>query len=175
MILFHLPDDEGLLAAIGKVAVRHGQLDYMLRMTVKSLANLSIRQALDATERQGSRELRERIRKLAKQRLGEGQTLVLLDGLLARARRASARRNQLLHGLWAAHLDGEAVLRHDDETWHPLPTAAELDAVAVDLHDIATEINFARLDGFLKVALDRRGDLVADNRPAPIESRAGAD
>jgi hypothetical protein len=156
MILFHLPDDERLLAAVGKVAVRHGQLDYVLRMTVKSLANLGVREALDATERQGSRELRERIRKLANQRLGEGQPLVLLDGLLARARRASARQNQLLHGLWAAHLDGEAVLRHDDKNWNALPTAAELDAVAVDLNEIATAINFARLDGFLKEALDRR-------------------
>jgi hypothetical protein len=156
MILFHLPDDERLLAAVGKVAVRHGQLDYVLRMTVKSLANLGVREALDATERQGSRELRERIRKLANQRLGEGQPLVLLDGLLARARRASARQNQLLHGVLAAHLDGEAVLRHDDKNWNALPTAAELDAVAVDLNEIATAINFARLDGFLKEALDRR-------------------
>ncbi len=60
MITLDIPTDPALLAAVGKVALRHGQLDYVLRMTVKSILKLSIRDALDATDRQGSRELRDR-------------------------------------------------------------------------------------------------------------------
>src|SRR5258708_10131041 len=100
MIYFKLPDDPALLAAVAKVAIRHGQLDYVLRMRVKSIERLTIRQGLDATERQGSAALRERVRKLARKKLGEGRALVLLDALLARSGRATRRRNQLLHGLW---------------------------------------------------------------------------
>ena len=76
MITLDIPTDSALLAAVGKVALRHGQLDYVLRMTVKSILKLSIRDALDATDRQGSRGLRDRVRKLAKKRFGEGDTLV---------------------------------------------------------------------------------------------------
>jgi hypothetical protein len=83
MIYFKLPDDPALLAAVAKVAVRHGQLDYVLRMAVKSIERLTIRQGLDATERQGSAALRERVRKLARKKLGEGRALVLLDAMLA--------------------------------------------------------------------------------------------
>lgn len=60
MILLNIPDDPTVLAALGKVAIRHGQLDYILRMTVKSILALSIREALDATARQGSKDLRKR-------------------------------------------------------------------------------------------------------------------
>ena len=58
MIYPGLPDDQQVLAAIGKIALRHGQLDYVLKMAVRSLTGVSIDEALDATERQLSRELR---------------------------------------------------------------------------------------------------------------------
>jgi len=32
MITFGIPDDNQMLAAIGKVAIRHGQMDYVLRI-----------------------------------------------------------------------------------------------------------------------------------------------
>jgi len=34
-IILDLPENLDLLAAVGKVAIRHGQLDHVLRMTVR--------------------------------------------------------------------------------------------------------------------------------------------
>ena len=73
------------LATIGKIALRHAQLDNQLRMTIKDLAGVTQNEALDATARQGSSELRKRVQKHGRKRLGEGQALVRLDDLLQRA------------------------------------------------------------------------------------------
>src|ERR1700737_3647452 len=53
-----LPKDEQLLAAIGRIALTQGQLDNALRMAIKDLADVTKEQALDATARPGSGELR---------------------------------------------------------------------------------------------------------------------
>jgi len=82
MITFHVPTDKDLLAAFGEVALRHEHLNHILRMTIKTLARLEVGEALDATAYDGSRQLRERIRKLARQSLGEGQPLLKLQALL---------------------------------------------------------------------------------------------
>ena len=153
-IVFSLPDDPALLAAVGRVAIRHGQLDHVLRMMVKTLTGITIEEALDATERQGSAALRGRVRKLAKQKLGEGEALVRLDALLARAGRVTKRRNELLHSLWAHQLDGQGVMRGDDGKWYDHPAIAELDALVSSLEEVAWELNGARLEGFLKEALE---------------------
>jgi hypothetical protein len=153
MIYPGLPDDQQVLAAIGKIALRHGQLDYALKMAVRSLTGVSIDEALDATERQLSRELRDRVRRLAKKRFCEGDVLVRLDAILNRAQRATQRRNELLHGLWAYELDGGPVMRTRGREFGPIPTVAALEAVADDLAQIAKDLTFARLDGFLRNAL----------------------
>ena len=69
MIYPALPEDPQVLAAVGKIALRHGQLDYALKMAVRSLAGITIREAIDATARQSSRDLRERVRRLARNAL----------------------------------------------------------------------------------------------------------
>jgi hypothetical protein len=153
MIYMGLPEDPLVLAAIGKIALRHGQLDYSLKMAVKTLTNTTIPEAIDATERQSSRDLRERIRRLARKRVGEDDALVRLDALLERARRATDRRNELLHGLWAQELDGGSVIRARGIEFEPIPTVKDLEAVADALAQIAKDLNFARLDGFLRDAL----------------------
>ena len=71
-ITFHVPGDLAFLQAVARVTICHAHLDYALRMCIKSLTGLGIEEALDATELEGSRMLRERIRKLARTRLGEG-------------------------------------------------------------------------------------------------------
>ena len=73
MMMFHVPEDPGLLAAFGEVALRHEHLSHILRMTIKTFAGIEVNEALDATAFEGASLLRERVRKLAKQRLGEGQ------------------------------------------------------------------------------------------------------
>ena len=154
MIHFSLPDDPALLAAVGKVAIRHGQLDFVLRRTIKSIENLTIAQGDDATAGQGSAELRRRVRKLARRKLGEGRALLLLEALLTRAGRATRRRNELLHGLWVAELDAKAMVLRDDGSSAEVPRVPELEGLVDELTAIANELNDARLVGFLKEALD---------------------
>jgi hypothetical protein len=111
MVGHGLPTDEKILAAVGSIALRHGQLDNALRMTIKDLTGVDRTEALDATARDGSRELRERIRKLARQRLGDGAALVRLQALLTRAARATEKRNELMHAVWGTELDGGPMIR----------------------------------------------------------------
>ena len=153
MIYPGLPEDQEVLIAIGKIALRHGQLDYALKMAVRSLSGITISEALDATARQSSRELRERVRRLARKRLGEGEVLVRLDAILERSRQAAEKRNELLHGLWAHELDGEPVIRTQGHEFRPIPAVVALEAVADDLSRVAKDLNHARLDGFLRDAL----------------------
>ncbi len=155
MMMFHVPEDKELLAAFGEVALRHEHLNHILRMTIKTLARLTPAEALDATSYDGSRQLRNRIRKLARQRLGEGEPLLKLQALLERCKRATEKRNELVHCVWAKELDGEPQRRSPDHKWQPLPTIEELSALAEELQNLTESLNTARLDGFLSEALSK--------------------
>ena len=144
MITLQIPEDKQVLAAVGTISIRHGQLDYCLKMTIKSIMGLSILETLDATDSQGSFDLRKRIRKLAKQRFGEGETLVKLDALLTRASRATGNRNQILHSLWAYELDGTPVIRNRDHSFQPIPNIIKLNELASEIFTITTDFNNAR-------------------------------
>ncbi len=150
---FHVPSDQDLLAAIGKVALRHEHLSHILRMTIKTLARLEVDEALDATAYDSSSQLRERIKKLARQRLGEGESLLKLQALLERCKRATERRNDLIHSVWGRELDGEPARRGSGTEWKPLPTVPELDGLAEDIMRLTGELNVARLEGFVHEAL----------------------
>lgn len=153
MITFGMPTDDRLLAAIGRIALRHGQLDYVVKMTIKSVVEVPIREALDATQKAGSAQLRERALKLTKQRLGDGKPYLLLEAVLNRARRASDRRNKLLHSLWAADPEGQHLVREDDHTWSEPPTVEKLDDLAREFEKIIADLNQARLEGYLYEAI----------------------
>jgi hypothetical protein len=103
--IFGLPHDPAVLQALGVVAIRQGHLDRMLRMTYKILAELPAGQALDETLRESSSALRKRIHKVATQRLGDGATLVKLQALLDRAKSATDKRNELMHGVCGREVD----------------------------------------------------------------------
>ena len=156
MIYFSLPDDNVLLAAIGEVTLRHEHLNHMLRMTIKTLARLSVNDAVDATARDGSAQLRKCIRNLARQRLGEGEPLLKLLALIERCARATDRRNDLVHSVCAKELDGEAVRRNSSHGWQPLPSVEELHNLGTEIAELANELNQARLEGFLQEALSKR-------------------
>jgi hypothetical protein len=156
IIYMDVPEDKDILVGVGVLTIRNSQLDYALRMTIKSLANLSIEEALDATARVGSQELRKRINKLATQRLGEGPSLLKLQAILKRAGTATDKRNIYVHSLWAQELDGSAVIRNDDHSWEAVPSAQELEKLANNIHAITQELNTARLHGFLSEALSNK-------------------
>ncbi len=149
-----------MLAALGRIALRHGQLDNVMKMVIKDLAGVTREEALDATSKQMSGELRRRIRKLAKQRLGEGRALVKLDALLERAQRATERRNELFHQTWGTEktLGTDArhvVIRDARHTFQKAPTLRELKASVDELENILEDLLNAQR-GFLSEALKKK-------------------
>src|SRR5947209_2680241 len=88
-VLLVIPDDVELLKAAGCVAFAHGQLELALQMTVKTLAGLSVRDALDATDMMKTYELRDKIKKLFRQETRDEVAKSKLDALLNKAKRLS--------------------------------------------------------------------------------------
>lgn len=156
MLIFHVPQDQELLAALGEVTLRHEQLNFILKMTIKSIARLSSNEAFDATQYEGARTLRDRIRKLARQKLGEGEPLLKLQVLLTRAGRLTKRRNELTHGIWAKELDGSSGVMEAFGVLQPLSSLNELENLAKEIEALTKELNHARLEGFLKIALEEK-------------------
>jgi hypothetical protein len=156
MISFHVPDDPEWLQAYGTVSVRHAHLDYILRMMVKTLADVEISEALDATRREGSAALRERVRKLAKTKLGEGTALVKLQSLLERCGDATEKRNRLIHRICARELDGGPLMRTEDHRWEDLPPHNALGDLAEEIAALTAELNRERLEGYIRAALDAK-------------------
>jgi hypothetical protein len=153
MMMFHIPNDPALLAMFGEVALRHEHLSHVLRMTIKTLAGVEVTEALDATTLDGASTLRERVRKLAKQRLGEGAALIKIQALITRCGRATDKRNSFIHSVWAQELDGEAKRRDAKNNWQPIPTLEELTSLSQELLTLTQELNYARLEGFIHEAL----------------------
>ena len=65
IMVFHVPEDPEWLKAFGRASVVHTHLDHILRMLIKTLANVTVEVALNATEIEGSAVLRDQIKKLA--------------------------------------------------------------------------------------------------------------
>lgn len=156
MVMSYVPEDQELLAAFGEVALRHEHMNHILKMTIKSLAGLTPAEALAATEYEGSSQLRERIKKIARKRLGEGTPLLKLQAILANCKKLTEKRNDLVHGLWAQELDGEAHVRGAFGNTRPLPTAQELRALGKEIERLTNHLNKERLEGFLMQALSER-------------------
>jgi hypothetical protein len=145
--------EPAFLQAIGEVSISHGQLDHMLKMMVKTLTDVTVEDALEATERASAAALRKRVYKLARKRLGDGAALVKLEALLERARRATGSRNEIIHNVVGRELDREPLMRRPGNRWGPIPTVDELRALAGELRTVAGQLNHARLHGFLDEAL----------------------
>ena len=156
MITFHVPEDKELLSALGVVTLRHEHLNHILKMTVKSISGITPTEASYALKYEGSRSLRQRINKLARKELGEGKALLKLQAILGRAEKVTEKRNRFIHGLWAKELDGDPGIMGVPGELHPLPTEKELEVLANEIAEITQELNEARLEGFLKEALDAR-------------------
>ncbi|HWG75572.1 MAG TPA: hypothetical protein VN660_02130 [Steroidobacteraceae bacterium] len=147
MMVFQVPDDPAWLQAFGRVSIVHAHLDHILRMLIKSLTGLTVEVALDATERETSAVLRDRIKRLARQRLGEGAPLLQVQALIERCRRATEQRNNLVHNIIASDWLGETLMRKAGSKWAPLPTQDALNALAEQIVQLTREINNSRLNG----------------------------
>lgn len=159
MLQFYVPDDKELLAALGEVTLRHEHLSHILKMTIKSIAGLTVVEALDATQYDGARQRREYIRKLARKKLGTSESYVKLSALLTRAERLTDQRNRLTRGIWAKELNGAPGFMNAPGEIEDLPSVDQLKGLACDLLELTQAINAARLEGFLKEALDQQGSV----------------
>jgi hypothetical protein len=152
-IYFQLPDPDHL-AAVGGVSICHGHLDHMLRMTIKSLSDLPLGEALLATERDSSAELRDTIKRLGKTQLGKGTVPFLkLCAILEKCRQVTERRNEIVHAIVGTELDGVHVVKTRSNDWEDLPSLEKINALAVEIQRVAYELNEARRHGFLQEAL----------------------
>jgi len=159
-----LPGDGELLKAAGRVALAHGQLELMLRMTIKSLSGLTVREALDATQRSKNWELREEILRLFKSKTADPTLRLKLKALLGRCEQVSDDRNRLLHNAWALAADGSVVMKGDKHAWGPAATVSDLDMLAEDIASIVNELNQVRLSGFIRsVCTQKKGKLTTED------------
>jgi hypothetical protein len=85
MICMAMPEDPALQADIGRVRVRHGQMDFILRITIKSVCEVSAKDARIGTAGTMSGQLRKRVEQLTRKRFGDGPapTVQELDALEA--------------------------------------------------------------------------------------------
>jgi hypothetical protein len=150
MHILALPQHPGLLEALGRLAVAHTHLELILRYTVKTVAGVSLREGLDATEGERTSDVRRRIKKIFVQTKPAESEVVKLDALLNRARLLSEKRNEFLHSAWSETDDGQAVRKREgDHRWVPARSKEDVDTVAVEIMLLAKEINDARLHGFI--------------------------
>jgi hypothetical protein len=148
-VALEFPDDPNLLEAAGKVALAHGQLELMLRMTIKTLDGLSVQDALTLTAKRKNWGLRKDIEKKFSQKTNDGTLRKTLIDLLARCEELSDQRNKLLHNAWAIAPDGSVVTKGDTHAWGPAPTADDLTKLASKIKKHVELMNQARLTGFI--------------------------
>ncbi|MGB4107609.1 MAG: hypothetical protein WBK55_07415 [Alphaproteobacteria bacterium] len=154
-IILEPPSDKALLAAVGRVARNGGLLDLVLGMTIKTLTGVTVDEALLATQMMSSKDLRKRIKKLAKERLGDGPALVELEAILQRAQGVMKQRNELIHGAWVKK-NGKSVVQVPGKGHFPLPTTKEVERLAQEIRQVYLELNDSRLRGSLLKALDEK-------------------
>lgn len=148
-VVLDFPGDQILLEAAGKVSLAHGQLELMLRMTIKTLSGFTVQDALNATAKSKNWELRRDIEKLFHKKTKDTQLHLKLKALLNPCEQLSEQRNKLLHNAWAIAPDGSVVTKGDKHAWGPAPTADALTELASEIKKYVGLLNQARLTGFI--------------------------
>lgn len=144
-----IPRQPGLIEALGRLAVAHTHLELILRYAVKTLAGLSVNDALDATNRNPTSEVRNKIKKLFREKKPFPSEETQLEALLGAAQRLSEKRNAFLHSAWSETEAGEAIQKQENHQWGRAPSQAEVDQVTSEILELAKKINDARLTGFI--------------------------
>ena len=124
---------------------------------MKTLAGLSVKEALDATNRARISDVRTRIRKLFEQQKPLELEKARLEALLGAAARLSEERNKVLHSAWSETEAGVTVRkRESDHQWVSAPLKEDVDTVTAEIMELAGEINHARLRGFIYEVVSRK-------------------
>lgn len=150
-----IPTKPGLIEALGRLAIAHTHLELILRYTVKTLSELSVTEALDATNRNRISDVRNKIKRLFKEKKPLPSEEVQLDALLGESTRLSQERNDYLHSAWSETESGEALLKQENYQWGPAPSQSEVDHIASSILQLGRKINDARLHGFISQVVKR--------------------
>src|SRR5262249_52943721 len=150
-----IPQHPELIAALGRLAVAHTHLELALRYTVKTLTGLSVQKGLDVTHRESMSKVRKRIRRLFVEKKATQQEIAKLDALLNESWRLSDIRNDYLHSAWSVSEAGLPIIKLENHSWGPAPTAKQVEDAAKNLASLGAEINYERSDGFIFSALKR--------------------
>jgi hypothetical protein len=153
-----LPEDPGLLEAAGRVALAHGQLELMLRMTIKTLAGLTVEEVLDATPRSKNWELRRDIVSLFNKKTKDTSLRLRLRAIMGKCESLSSERNRLLHNTWALAPDGSVVTKGPNHAWGQAATPKDLCKLAAQTSDVVATLNRERLEGFIRQVCDASQD-----------------
>jgi len=119
-------------------------------MIIKTLTGSSVQDALVATAKTKTWELRSDIGKLFRQKTAATTLRNKLKALLASCEELSEERNKLLHNAWAIAPDGSVVTKGHTHAWGPVPTVGELNELAAEIHTLVKSLNDARLRGFIR-------------------------
>lgn len=158
-----VPDEPDLQAALGRLAIAHTHLEFVLRYCVKTIADLSVEGALDATEGERISDLREAIKRLFKERRPTEIERTSLNELLGRAKRFSRKRNEYLHRVWSQTEAGKAIVATEDHGWKKAPSKEEIDSASQETLELVAELNFARNEGFISEVIRRHINGVASS------------
>jgi hypothetical protein len=144
-----IPSDPHLLEALGRLVIARTHLELALRYTIKVLAGLSVRDAMDATSEARMPQLRNRVRSLFKEKKPIEQEKAQLDALLLRGKRLLVKCNTYLHAAYAITASGKAVIQTETYSWGPAPSTDEVNMVTGELQALGNDIHEARLIGFI--------------------------
>jgi hypothetical protein len=149
-VVLDFPGDPNLLEAAGKVALAHGQLELMLRMTIKTLNRLSVDDALRLTEKSKNWALRKDIEKKFYEKTNDPKLQQTLRSILLKCEELSDQRNKILHNAWAIAPDGSIVTKGEKHAWGLAPTTDQLVKLASEIKECVEVLNEARLHGFIR-------------------------
>src|SRR5215510_12067037 len=114
-IMYFRRPEPWTLRAVGDVALSAAYLEHILKMTIKSVSGISVKDALAELAFKTGEKLRARVLDTARRELGAGDAVVQLEALLERAESAARKRNDYVHGIWAQELDGPHMIRSDGD------------------------------------------------------------
>ncbi len=96
------------------------------------------------------------MRKLAKDRLGDGPAFIELEAKLCLAEVVAEERNNLIHSVFARDDAGNLIIQDPVRGHLPIPTVKDLETLASQIEQAHGMLNHSRLDGSLRAALDKR-------------------
>jgi hypothetical protein len=143
----YMPDDE-IALIVGRITIRHGQLDHVMRLAIKRMLGVSIDDPGYATATKGmSKDLREKVMKRASERYADEQEkLELIESLLDQAETVTRVRNRLTHSVWM-QVDGQPPMMYDKDGPYAIPTIEELQVTERQLDIMQRVLNILTQPG----------------------------